>query len=161
MIAQRAGKDDAAEILALQRLAYRSEALLYNDFGIAPLRQTLPEMEADLAEKLVLTVSAGGRIIGSVRAHVDGGTCCIGRLIVHPDHQDRGLGTFLVKVIEERFPHAGRFELFTGHRSVKNLHLYAKLGYRPFREEPVSEALTLVYLEKTISPPIPPTKRLE
>jgi hypothetical protein len=39
-----------------------------------------------------------------------------------------------------------------GEILAKNLHLYAKLGYRPFREERVSSALTLVYLEKSISP---------
>ena len=33
--------EDAAEILALQKLAYRSEAEIYNDFSIQPLLQTL------------------------------------------------------------------------------------------------------------------------
>ena len=33
--------DDASEILNLQKLAYRSEAEIYNDWSIAPLHQTL------------------------------------------------------------------------------------------------------------------------
>lgn len=35
---------DAAAILALQKLAYQSEARLYNDFSIPPLLQTLEEL---------------------------------------------------------------------------------------------------------------------
>jgi hypothetical protein len=27
---------------------------------------------------------------------------------------------------------AKRFELFTGHKSIKNIYLYQKLGYREF-----------------------------
>ena len=34
---------DAEEILALQKLAYRSEAEIYEDYSIAPLIQTLEE----------------------------------------------------------------------------------------------------------------------
>ena len=99
--------------------------------------------------KLILkAIADGGKITGSVRACLDDGTCKIGRLIVHPDIQNRGIGTRLLKEIERRFENAGRFELFTGHKSERNLHLYRKLGYRIFRSEKISESLTLVYLEK-------------
>jgi hypothetical protein len=53
-----------------------------------------------------------------------------------------------MREIEARFPGARRFELFTGHLSKRNLYLYRKLGYRPVRREPVSEKLTMVFLEK-------------
>ncbi|RPI52258.1 MAG: GNAT family N-acetyltransferase [Chloroflexi bacterium] len=98
------------------------------------------------------------RIVGSVRATVRDDTCFIGRLIVHPEVQDQGIGTRLLAEIEACFPlrsapgcYAGvrRYELFTGHRSQKNLHLYDKLGYRPLRTQRLNDRLTLVYLEKT------------
>jgi ribosomal protein S18 acetylase RimI-like enzyme len=139
---------DAAEILRLQKLAYRSEAAIYDDFTIPPLTQTLDEMRADLARQTCLKATIDGRIVGSVRAHVQDGTCFVGRLIVHPGCQNRGIGTRLMGEIEQVFPNAGRFELFTGHRSKRNLALYRKLGYRPFRQERIGEALTLIYLEK-------------
>ena len=50
--------------------------------------------------------------------------------------------------IEAVFSKADRFELFTGHKSDRNLHLYQKLGYCTFRKKIVNEKLTLVYLEK-------------
>ena len=50
--------------------------------------------------------------------------------------------------IEDSFGAARRFELFTGERSERNLHLYQKLGYRSFRSERLNERVTLVFLEK-------------
>ncbi len=50
--------------------------------------------------------------------------------------------------IEREFPAARRFELFTGARSERNLHLYGKLGYRVVEQRQVSDRLALVSLEK-------------
>jgi hypothetical protein len=49
MIIEQASAEDAAEILALQKLVvYTSEAGLYNDYTISPLTQTLEEMRDDI-----------------------------------------------------------------------------------------------------------------
>ncbi|MBN1477334.1 GNAT family N-acetyltransferase [Candidatus Sumerlaeota bacterium] len=145
--------DDAEEILVLQRLAYRSEAEIYDDHTLPPLTQTLEEMRADFETQVILKAVADGEIVGSVRACLRDGTCHIGRLIVHPDHQGRGLGKRMMAAIEEHFQEAERFELFTGHRSERNLHLYRGLGYRVFAERPVSEKVTLVFMEKRAQSP--------
>jgi GNAT superfamily N-acetyltransferase len=85
-------------------------------------------------------------------------TCFIGRLIVHPDFQNRGIGTRLLNEIEQTFSQAKRFELFTGDKSERNLYLYQKQGYRPFKTEMISDDLRLVFLEKhrglQVSPPL-------
>jgi GNAT superfamily N-acetyltransferase len=151
MIITQATAADAAEILDLQKLAYQSEAAIYQDYGIPPLTQTLAEIEAEMQNQLFLKAVAAGLIVGSVRAYLEQGTCCIGRLIVHPAYQNRGLGTKLMAEIGACFPDAQRYELFTGHRSARNLYLYQKLGYRPVRSERVSEKLTMVFLEKHVS----------
>ena len=39
-------KGDIDEILDLQKLAYKSEAEIYNDFTILPLTQTLEDLKA-------------------------------------------------------------------------------------------------------------------
>jgi ribosomal protein S18 acetylase RimI-like enzyme len=148
MIVERATVKDAAEILTLQKLAYRDEAAIYNDYSIPPLIQTLEELETDFDRQLFLKATDAGRILASVRAHIEHGTCFIGRLIVHPDVQNQGIGSRLMREIEERFPQASRFELFTGDRSARNLHLYRKLGYRPCRTQQLTDRLTLVFLEK-------------
>jgi ribosomal protein S18 acetylase RimI-like enzyme len=148
MIIQRAARQDAAEILDLQKRAYRSEAILYGLETIPPLTQTLDEMQADITNQVVLKALIDGQIIGSVRATVQDDTCHIGRLIVDPSWQNRGIGTRLMGEIEARFARVARFELFTGHKSARNLYLYGKLGYVPFRHKQVNDALTIIYLEK-------------
>ena len=150
MIIAPATVGDAKEILALQKLAYQSETQIYQDYTIPPLTQTLEEIEADLKRQLFLKASVSGQIVGSVRAYAQQETCFIGRLIVHPDYQKRGIGSQLMQEIEKRFPQVKRYELFTGGRSERNLHLYQKLGYRIVRDERVSEKLTLVFLEKCV-----------
>ncbi|MEL6720027.1 MAG: GNAT family N-acetyltransferase, partial [Bacteroidota bacterium] len=74
--------------------------------------------------------------------------CYIGRLIVHPTFQNLGIGYSLVNAIEQHFKHCKKYELFTGHKSEKNLYLYNKLGYKSIREQQVDDGLTLVFLEK-------------
>jgi ribosomal protein S18 acetylase RimI-like enzyme len=144
----RATPADAAAIHELQRLAYRSEAELYGDWSIPPLVELLAATELAVAEMLVLKATISGRIVGAVRGRLESDTCHVGRLIVHPEAQGRGIGTQLMRALEEATPAARRYELFTGERSARNLHLYAKLGYRKFRTAPLSPQVTLVFLEK-------------
>jgi GNAT superfamily N-acetyltransferase len=149
--------EDAEALLALQRVAYRSEAALYDAWDIPPLVQNLASLREDLARQVVLVATLADpdgarRIVGSVRARLAGGTCHIGRLIVHPEHQGRGIGTQLMHAIEARYPQAERYELFTGHLSEGNLRLYVRLGYTLCREERMSRKLTLLYLEKRNAP---------
>ncbi len=161
---EEAGIDDAKEILALQKAVYVSEAEIINDFSIQPLTQTLDEIIEELRDQLVLkaiivndnneekTCGAGknGRIIGSVRGYQKNGTSYIGKLIVDPEYQSLGIGRELMSLIERRFFKTSRFELFTGSRSEKNIRLYKRLGYKPFRTEKVSETLSLVFMEKVV-----------
>ena len=88
-----------------------------------------------------------GEIIGSVRAYQDTGTVYIGKLMVHPDMQNKGIGTRLLLEIENVYPNQ-RFELFTSTRSIRNIKLYEKLGYETFKEERVSKELQFVYMQK-------------
>ena len=145
---EQATIDDAQEILALQKLAYQSEAEIYNDFTIPPLHQSLDEIKAEFADQRFLKFCIDGRIAGSVRAYIKEQTCFIGKLIVHPECQNQGIGTKLLQEIEKAFDHVARYELFTGHKSKKNLYLYEKSGYRIFRRQKVTDDLTIVFMEK-------------
>ena len=139
---------DAKEILQLQKLAYQSEAKIYNDYTIPPLIQSLEEMVSDLREKIVLKLTVDGKIVGSVRGYVKNGTGNLGRLMVHPEFQRRGLGTRLIQAIEEQLGQVKRYELFTGNKSEGNIRLYKKLGYRIIRTETANDRLVMVFMEK-------------
>lgn len=148
MIIKKAEKSDLQIILDLQYLAYQSEAKLFNNPDIPPLRQTLAEIEGEYQKGVVLkAVGENNTIIGSVRAYYDNGTVYIGKLMVHPKKQGQGIGTRLLLAIENEYPKQ-RYELFTSSKSKKNIELYEKLGYRIFSEKQITDELKFVYLEK-------------
>lgn len=144
----QASPDDASEILSLQKIAYQSEAELNDDWTIPPLTETLPEIISEFEAKVFLKAVCEDKIVGSVRAALDSGTCQVGRLIVHPDYQGKGIGTLLIGRIETRFSLAERFELFTGIKSIDNIRFYQRLGYREYRQEDLSPKVRLVFMEK-------------
>ena len=138
---------DLPLILALQKLAYQSEAELVGDYSIPPLTQTVDSITDDFNNGTILKAVDNGEIIGSVRVHFSQNTLFIGRLIVSPSRQNQGIGTALLSAAEKMYPNA-RYELFTGDRSEKNLYLYIKNGYTEFKREPLNEDVNLVFLGK-------------
>ncbi|GAA1222809.1 GNAT family N-acetyltransferase [Kitasatospora nipponensis] len=149
-----ATEQDTEQILKLQYLAFQGEAELYGDWSIEPLTQSLEDLREELADRHVLVARLGGEVVGSVRGWVDeDGVGRISRLAVHPRMQRHGLGGRLMSAVEERMlaerpVHA--FRLFTGHRSLGNLRLYARQGYRETEVRPVNRLLSHVTLEKPV-----------
>jgi GNAT superfamily N-acetyltransferase len=138
---------DAGQLLTLQRAAYASEAQIYRDPFLPALTQTLDELRAELAGP-ALGIDAERRLVGAVRWTVDGDTAHIGRLVVAPDLQGKGIGTALVRSAEQASG-ATRFELFTGHLSEANIRLYEREGYTRTRQETLQPGVELVYMEKS------------
>ncbi len=121
--------DDLPALLALQRLAFESEAALYPEVAIPPMRQTLAELRAEFPAFVTLVAEQNGQLLGSVRGTVVNGSGEIGRLMVHPEARRQKLGRRLMQEIERELS-TPSFSLFTGERSLNNLKLYAALGYR-------------------------------
>ena len=151
MIIQNADISDASELLKLQKLAYQSEALIYNNYRIPPLILTIEEVEDKFDDHIYLKAVDDGRIIGSVRGNVlDSKSAYIGRLIVHPDYQNQGIGAKLIEEIEVSYPGLKRFELVTGYKSRKNIYFYQKIGYKIFKKELCPSGVYLLFLEKIV-----------
>ncbi|NUW34380.1 GNAT family N-acetyltransferase [Nonomuraea sp. SMC257] len=145
---QRAEQADAGEILTVQRAAYVTEAQLYGDPFIPPLVESVEQVREAIRDGVVLKAVESGRVVGSVRGRLSGATCLVGRLVVAPDQQGRGLGTALLRALHEQVAEASAFDLFTGHLSEGNLRLYRRLGYRETRRERMDDHLTLVHLRR-------------
>lgn len=146
----QAEREDLKAILQLQYLAYQSEAELLQNFSIPPLKQILADLEAEFERGIFLKAEEGGEIIGSVRAYCEDGTARIGKLIVDPAFQGRGIGTALLSAVEQAYS-ASRYELFTSSKSEKNIRLYERAGYVRFSEKELGAGITSVYLEKAIT----------
>jgi ribosomal protein S18 acetylase RimI-like enzyme len=137
-------------ILQLQKKAFYGQALIYNDFNLPPLMQTIEDLKEEFRLKTIYKVEQDGKIIASIRCYIKDNTLYLEKLIVDPDFQNRGIGTKIMTEIEKKYSSSvNRYALFTGHKSKKNLHIYNKLGYREIRQETIADDLKLIYLEKT------------
>ena len=141
---------DLEQILYLQKCCYLLEAEIYNDYTIPPITQKMEDIQHDFEKQTILKLEYNHKIIGSVRGFENDGTCFIGKLIVDKEYQNKGLGKLLLEAIENKFPDAKRYELFTGYKSDKNLYLYRKLGYRDFKME-IKGGISIVFLEKLVN----------
>lgn len=121
---------DAGEIMTLQRAAFLRDAQIYGDPFMASLTQTGDEIRDLIVapEWIVLVARIGWRIVGSVRARLDGPTAHIGRLMTAPDVQGRGIGRALMATIETLLD-VDEHRLHTGSRSEDNISFYRRLGY--------------------------------
>jgi ribosomal protein S18 acetylase RimI-like enzyme len=99
--------------------AYLSEAEIYNDYDIPPLIQSLNEIKQEFSRQVFLKAIEKEQddekeegeegddsnkienIVGSVRGCLEKETVYIGRLIVKPEYQNKGIGTKLMQAIEQ------------------------------------------------------------
>jgi ribosomal protein S18 acetylase RimI-like enzyme len=176
MLYLRAEKQDAPELLALQKIAYQCEAELYGDDSLPALQQTLEELENDFERRpareetllgargaqpalqddvdrvIFLKAVVNGKIVGSVRGYRVDDSAYLSRLMVHPYFRCRGIGRRLLTEIERVFPEVRRFEAKTGHQSKRNHYQLTKLGYQTFKTEPLTPSINWVYFQKEVTP---------
>lgn len=148
---------DAGEVLTLQRAAFVSEALIYDEADMAPLTQTLDEVRFELRDNSGCVALVEGRMVGALRAVISGEALLVGRIAVAPDQQGTGLGTSLLEAVEQRGAESGcvRAELFTGSLSAQNIALYERLGYAESDRIDNGDGTAQVFLSKSLVPALP------
>ena len=123
---RRATASDAAELLVLQRCCWVDEALANETLDIPAFHESLDDVRSWIATWSTWCVRLDGRLVGAVRAHLDGVAWDIGRLMVAPDLAGRGLGRWLLAFAEAQAPDdAEQLVLFTGAASTRNLAMYS------------------------------------
>ena len=145
---------DAGELLTLQRASYVTEAQAHDDLRLPPLTESLSEVRAALADSSTTTLGIRedrGRLVASIRITQSSGKrwAELGRFMVAPDLQGRGLGGRLLEAAEEHLPDfVAQVRLFTGEHSPANLRLYARHGYEEVGREQTSAGYAVVHLVK-------------
>lgn len=143
-------KKDLLSILELQKKAFYAEAVKHNDLEMQPMTQTLEEIEEEFNSRTIFfKLSFEKEIVGSVRAKmIDEATCFVGKLVVNPELQNKGIGTTLMRELEEHFKDkCSKLKIFTGEKSDHALGLYTKLGYQKTGNQNVGK-YSLVHMEK-------------
>jgi tRNA (guanine37-N1)-methyltransferase len=123
---------DAPEVLTLTRACWAAEFARYGMFAAG--EESVADVAAGFEEWQTWTFRADGRLVASVRGRIcpDQPTAWqLGRLMVAPDLQGRGLGRALLAFGEAQAPPGTTaYRLTTGGRSERNLRIYRKAGYR-------------------------------
>jgi tRNA (guanine37-N1)-methyltransferase len=128
---ERATRGDAAELLILQRACWVQEAIANQSLEIPALQESLADVQAWLGEWDTYVVRSAGRLVAAVRGRLEAATWDIGRIMVAPDLQGRGLGRLLLEHIQAVAPaEATSYSLFTGSGSVRNQRIYKRAGFR-------------------------------
>ncbi len=128
-----ATRADAGELFTLTRACWLQELWANPGVPIPALDDSLEDVVRDIREWTTFVAVAGGRIVGSTRGRVtgDGTVWDVGRIMVAPDLQGRGLGRHLLGLIEDAAPDmVTSYELYTGAGSTDNIRMYKKAGYR-------------------------------
>ena len=78
----------------------------------------------------VLAAYEDEKLVGLIRCVGDGHTILfIQDLLVHPDHQRRGIGTALMNALLDEYPHVYQIELATDN-TEKTVAFYKSFGFR-------------------------------
>jgi len=150
LIITQAVTEDLPAILELQIKVFQEVARTFHLKSLPPIEQTLESLTDEFIRGTILKASISCTIVGSVRACQQNDTCCIGKLIVLPEHQNKGIGKTLMHEIENQYKDiVKRYELFTGARDPRNRHLYDRLGYKSFKTEQLNDKISFVYMEKS------------
>ncbi|MCP3999089.1 MAG: GNAT family N-acetyltransferase [bacterium] len=88
----------AAQVLALQKAAYRIEADLIGSFDIPQLHETLDQLMAIPVQWC--GINDGGRLVAAIAFAVADGDIDIDRLVVAPDALRRGYGSALLAALD-------------------------------------------------------------
>lgn len=148
---RQAGDNDFPAILKVQKKAFAHLGQIYKRKDIAPLNQTLEELDNELHQGICFVAEDGNVIVGSVRARLDGGLAEINRLAVLPDFWNRGIGKLLMNRIEMVLRQQVREAiLFTDRNDERSVRFYTGLGYIPYDEKSVGSGPEFVYMKKQL-----------
>jgi tRNA (guanine37-N1)-methyltransferase len=126
-----ATRADAGELFTLTRACWLQEQRANPDKVFPAIEESLEDAVRGIEECTTFVARAAGRMVGSCRGRLAADVWDVGRVMVAPDLQGRGLGPRLLALIEQAAPaEATSYTLVAGARSAANIRMYKKAGYR-------------------------------
>ena len=138
----------AAQLLALQRRAYRVEADLVGSDDIPPLRESLEELVG--SGEIFLGALEDGVVVGAISWKLLDRTLDIHRLVVDPAQFRSGIGVSLVRAALEAEPTAVRAIVQTGAANDPARRLYVGEGFEQVDEVEVAPGLRVARFSKSL-----------
>jgi GNAT superfamily N-acetyltransferase len=138
----------AADVLELQRRAYRIEADLIGSDGIPPLTETLEELRT--SGEIFLGAFVDDDLAGAISWRLEGETLDLHRLVVDPGRFRGGIGTALVRVALAAEPDARRAIVQTGAANEPAKRLYLREGFEELDEVEAAPGLRVTRFRRDL-----------
>ena len=91
------------------------------------------------------------RIIGNIIVFPQPGSVSfLGNITIHPDYQDRGIGSHVIVLVESMHPDCRVWRLGTPEWATRNHHFYEKSGYRLVDKAPSDDGFIVFTYEKNM-----------
>jgi GNAT superfamily N-acetyltransferase len=132
----------AAQVLALQRAAYRVEADMIGFEGIPPLHESLADLVA--APLTWLGIKSDGRVVAAIAFTQDGRGVDVDRLVVDPDAVRGGLGSALVGALDSE----ATITVSTGTKNLAAHRFYEAQGFKSIGESSPVPGLRVTHFER-------------
>ncbi len=141
-----------SDVTAIRDLTRAAYAKWVNLIGREPRPMTADYGAAILKHRFDL-IFVEGALAGLIETVIQFENLLIENVAVLPSFQRRGLGRTLLAHAEALAASSGvkQIKLYTNQRFAENIDLYARLGYRVEREEPMAGGIA-VHMTKNLSP---------
>ncbi len=117
----------AHQIVEVQQAGYRVEAQLTGYDGMPGLTQDAEAVAA--LDETLLGASEDENLLGVLGYTRHGDQVDVSRLVVHPDHFRKGIGSLLLRELHAREQDARRVEVMTTTGNTPATALYLREGY--------------------------------
>lgn len=139
-------EETAREVLGIQLPSYKIEAALIEFYGIPPLKDTI-ETLMECGETF-LGYYENGNLCGAVSFKIENEVVDIHRLMVDPEHFQKGIARRLLREVEKATESASAMIVSTGSKNSPAIRLYETNGFRKVGEERLAEGVSITHFEK-------------
>lgn len=138
----------AEKVLNIQIQSYSVEAKIINFYEIPPLKDTIETLKE--TEETFFGYYLNGELCGVISIKIEKGIIDIHRLMVHPEHFNKGIASRLLSFIEENKEDCEMIIVATGTKNEPAVNFYLKNGFLETGKKRVSEQLSLSFFKKKI-----------
>lgn len=138
--------ETAREIINIQKKSYVIEAELINNCNIPPLKETYKDLMNSKEEFWVCKIN--NKICGVISFEIIMDVLDIFKLFVSPDYINQGIGSLLLKNIEEKFININHIKVQTGLKNKPAINFYKKNNFEVIGIEKKENDLEIIFFRK-------------
>lgn len=141
---QRTNINEAEVLLDIQREAFKEDLEKYQDYDTSPATESIEKLIRKINNSFHYTVFLDNTIIGGIEVRKLSETqFYLNRIYLSPTYHNQGIGTKLMKFVENEFSQALEWTLSTPYMNYRNHYFYENFGYKKISEHTITEKLIL------------------